>query len=107
MKVTLEFESRTWAEVQAELMTFALAAPIVQVENMPEEEEAPAEVTAAAEPEQFTPVVTMEECRAALNGLRERKGAAAVRELLQAHGASKFADVSADQYAALKAEAEA
>lgn len=41
----------------------------------------------------------IEDVRAALKGLRERKGAAAVRELLKAYGAENLTELKVEDYA--------
>ena len=41
----------------------------------------------------------IEDVRAALKGLRERKGAAAVRELLKAYGADNLTELKVEDYA--------
>ena len=50
-------------------------------------------------------VPTMEEARAALNALRQKKGAAAVREILKAHGVSSFTELDPKDYPQVMKEA--
>lgn len=51
------------------------------------------------------PAVKMEDARAALNKLRDRKGSNAVRELLQKHGVKSFIDLNPNDYATIIKEA--
>lgn len=51
------------------------------------------------------PAPTLEEARAALNKLRQAKGNAAVRAILNKHNVSSFTDLPASEYAAVMEEA--
>ena len=51
------------------------------------------------------PLPTMEEARAALNALRQKKGAAAVREVLKKHGVSSFTELDPNDYPQVMKEA--
>lgn len=68
-----------------------------------DEPETPAKPETPAEPETTGP--SMEEARAALNELRQKKGPAAVREILTAHNVSSFTDLNPSEYAQVIEEA--
>lgn len=55
--------------------------------------------------EEAPPLPTMEEARAALNALRQKKGAAAVREVLKKHGVSSFTELDPNDYPQVMKEA--
>ena len=70
--------------------------------EVPKEEEAPAAeeapVTEEASAVEETPKPKLEDVRAALKELRDRKGSGAVKELLKAFGADSLPDLKEEDY---------
>ena len=56
------------------------------------------ELKATAPEHELPPVPTLEEVRAALKGLRDRKGSAAVKSLLKEYGADSLPDLKEEDY---------
>lgn len=79
-------------------------APVAEKQEPVEEPASPVEQPKAPEPP-AVPVVKMEDARAALNELRQKKGADAVRSLLQKHNVQSFIDLKASEYPTIIKEA--
>lgn len=111
----LKITAETPEELKQQLLdlTNSLASPREQPEKddapsfpaetapdapVPEQREDPAVPAVEA------PSPTLEETRAALNALRQKKGAAAVRAILTAHGVKSFTELDPNDYAQVMAE---
>lgn len=110
MTIDIHFSGDSLAEIRDAMRDFLDAEePRAEREPTPplhvvvEEPEAPAEPEPPAKPETAGP--SMEEARAALNELRQKKGPAAVREILTAHNVSSFTDLNPSEYAKVIEEA--
>lgn len=90
------------AEAAESAQEEAETAPSVTTDEAPEQtaEEAPEQSAEEApeQPVQEAPAVTMIEARAKMNDLRQKKGAAAVRMILDQLGYKKFTDVPESDY---------
>lgn len=116
MTIDLHFSGDSLAEIRDAMRAFLdEEEPRLQQEPTPplhvvmEEPEPPAEPEPPTEPEPpakpETPGPSMEEARAALNELRQKKGPAAVREILTAHNVTSFTDLNPSEYAKVIEEA--
>ena len=113
MTIDIHFSGNTLAEIQDAMRSFLDAdKPAIHVfdtcakhlETLPTVTDTPTdEPNVPAKPETIGP--SMEDARAALNELRQKKGPAAVREILTAHGVTSFTDLNPSEYAKVMEEA--
>lgn len=80
--------------------------PVPDVESVPADDDIISPAPVPAEPEEPVKGPSMEECRAALNALRAKRGPGAVRTILTNHGVNSFVELDATDYAKVIREAE-
>ncbi len=80
--------------------------PVPDVESVPADDDIVSPAPVPPEPEEPVKGPSMEECRAALNALRAKRGPGAVRTILTNHGVNSFVELDATDYAKVIREAE-